>query len=437
MQQEEHDTQTWILRALRFRPKGMTITDVAKQIGATRNSASKHLEILQIAGKVEVRSIGNAKLYSLAQRVPMSAFLCFTRNLILILDSSLRIVQANDQCLKTLQRTKDELVGLTLEEAALPIVSTPEAIAVIEGLEREQVVTDLRYRSDGKDLFFQMQAIPTTFDDGEKGATLVLEDITEQKRYVRDMEFLARTAMELVDLPAEADIYQYIGEQIMELVPGAQVFVDSYDEVNRQFLMQAILDQTFREGLKQLVGQDVVGMTFRIDDIIGAPHYDTVSSVFMMHEHVFGPQARAGDWSFHDLCFRQIPEKVCDEILAQFNIGKTIGIELDLAGTSSSASSASSSRPTGARGPAGGRFVRPPGLHRPRPAADRRAAPPQRTPVPGRHRLIPRCCDHHREQRPLLLPQPGVHRSLRVYAHRYPHRTRVVPEGLPRRCIPP
>ncbi|MCC7565286.1 MAG: helix-turn-helix domain-containing protein, partial [Methanomicrobiaceae archaeon] len=60
--QEEHDTPTRILRALRFRPKGMTITEVAKETGMTRNSVSKHLEILLIAGRVDVRQIGNAKL---------------------------------------------------------------------------------------------------------------------------------------------------------------------------------------------------------------------------------------------------------------------------------------------------------------------------------------------------------------------------------------
>ncbi|MDD4566559.1 MAG: helix-turn-helix domain-containing protein, partial [Methanoculleus chikugoensis] len=109
--QEEHDLPNRILRALRFRPKGMTITDVAKQLGVTRNSVSKHLEILQIAGKVDVRSIGNAKLYSLAQRVPISAFLCFTKNLIIILDNEQRIVQVNDQCQKALKRSKDELIG--------------------------------------------------------------------------------------------------------------------------------------------------------------------------------------------------------------------------------------------------------------------------------------------------------------------------------------
>jgi PAS domain S-box-containing protein len=178
--QEEHDLPNRILRALRFRPKGMTITEVAKQLGVTRNSVSKHLEILQIAGKVDVRQIGNAKLFSLAQRVPISAFLCFTKNLILILDNEQRIVQVNDQCLKHLRQSKDDLIGRTIREVALPVVSTPEALAVIEGLEREQVVADIRYQRDNDEFFYQMQAIPTTFEDGEKGCTIVLEDITER-----------------------------------------------------------------------------------------------------------------------------------------------------------------------------------------------------------------------------------------------------------------
>jgi PAS domain S-box-containing protein len=180
--QEEQDTPTRILRALRFRPKGMTITEIARHIGATRNSVSKHLEIQLVSGRVEVQTIGNAKLYTLAHRVPLSAFLCFTKNIILVLDSNHRIVQVNDRCLQQFRRTKDELLGLNIREAALPVVSTPETLAIIEGLEREQVTADARYRQNGEEFFYYMQVIPTTFEDGEKGCTIVLEEITGRKR---------------------------------------------------------------------------------------------------------------------------------------------------------------------------------------------------------------------------------------------------------------
>ncbi|NMA88222.1 MAG: helix-turn-helix domain-containing protein, partial [Methanoculleus bourgensis] len=99
-----------ILRTLRFRPKGMTITEIARALGMNRNSVSKHLEVMQVAGQVEARLVGNAKVYSVAQRVPLSAFLCFTQNPILVLDANLTIIQANDQFLRHFGRTKEELV---------------------------------------------------------------------------------------------------------------------------------------------------------------------------------------------------------------------------------------------------------------------------------------------------------------------------------------
>jgi len=114
-----------ILRTLRFRPKGMTITEIARALGMNRNSVSKHLEVMQVAGQVEARLVGNAKVYSVAQRVPLSAFLCFTQNPILVLDADLTIIQANDQLLRHFGRTKEELVGQNIRDAAIPAVSTP------------------------------------------------------------------------------------------------------------------------------------------------------------------------------------------------------------------------------------------------------------------------------------------------------------------------
>ena len=324
--QEEHDLQNRILRALRFRPKGMTITEVARQLGVTRNSVSKHLEILQIAGKVEVRTIGNAKLFSLAQRVPISAFLCFTKNLIIILDNDQRIVQVNDQCLKHLRQSKEDLIGRTIREAALPVVSTPEALAVIDELEREQVVADIRYAREDGEFFYQMQVIPTTFEDGEKGCTLVLEDITERKRYVRNMGFLARTAMELVDMPPETNIYEYIVERIHELVPGSGVTAESYDEGSHQFIMQAVMGRNLREGVNMLIGRDIVGTTFPVLEHFAAPRYETVQTMFGLREYVFRPREKAGGYSFYDICIGQLPEELCEKILDQFDIGKFFSI---------------------------------------------------------------------------------------------------------------
>ncbi|MDV2481105.1 PAS domain-containing protein [Methanoculleus sp. Wushi-C6] len=325
--QPDQDLPGRILRTLKFRPKGMTITEIARALGANRNSVSRHLEVMQAEGQVEARLVGNAKVYSVAQRIPLSAFLCFTKNLILVLDADLTIVQANDQCLRRFRRTKDEIVGCNIRDAALPVVSSPEALAVVEGLEREQVIAEIQHRrDDGSESFYQMQAIPTTFEGGEKGCTVVLEDITERKQYIRNTMFLARTATDLVDLPPVGDIYQYIVDRLMELAPGTYIFIISYDEPDRQFVVQAVGGEGFREGVTALLGRDPLGLILPVTRLLEAPYNETPLLLRGLREFVFRPEPSS--WSFYDLCFGVVPQEVCEAILSRFNIVKTCIIGL-------------------------------------------------------------------------------------------------------------
>ncbi|MDK2889919.1 MAG: hypothetical protein PWR21_551 [Methanoculleus sp.] len=319
--QPERDIPGRVLRILRFRPKGMTITEIAKALGANRNSVSKHLEVLQAEGHVEARLVGNAKVYSVAHRVPLSAFLCFTKNLILVLDADLTIVQANDQCLRRFGRAKEGVLDRNLREAGLPVVSSPEALAVVEGLEREQVIAEIPHRrDDGSESFYQMQAIPTTFEDGGKGCTIVLEDITERKQYIRNTMFLARTAIDLVDLQPVEDIYRYIIDGLTELAPGAFAYFFSYDEADRQFVFRAVAGEGFREGVTELLGRDPVGLALPIARIFDAPYHRTPLSMRGFQEFILRPQPSS--LSLYDLCFKGIPEEVCEAILERFDIEK-------------------------------------------------------------------------------------------------------------------
>jgi PAS domain S-box-containing protein len=209
------ETASRILRTLRLRPRGMTITEIARKIHINRNSVSKHLEVLRAAGQVDAVVIGNAKVYSIAQRVPLSSFLCFTRNMILVLDSAFRVVQVNERFLDLAGVTKGDVIGLHIEDAPLPIVSDEEVLATIRGVGREQVHTEVSCRrGDGGESFFSMEVVPTVFDDGERGCTVVLEDITGRKRYERELhesEAKFRT------------IVQDLAEPLCRFLPGGKV----------------------------------------------------------------------------------------------------------------------------------------------------------------------------------------------------------------------
>jgi DNA-binding IclR family transcriptional regulator len=44
-----------VLAVLKENPRGLTVTGVSKAVGMNRNSAAKYLEMLVIAGRVDVR----------------------------------------------------------------------------------------------------------------------------------------------------------------------------------------------------------------------------------------------------------------------------------------------------------------------------------------------------------------------------------------------
>jgi len=180
---EVQDIYNAILKSLKINPRGLTITDISKKIKKDRNLTAKYLDVLKAEGRVETRQVGSAKVYWLSQRVPLSAFLCFTKNMILILDNMMNIVQVNDQYLKLTGQSKENLIGRNILQDLLPVVSTPEALAIITSVEKEQIIQDVRFSKGNDEFFYKMEVIPTLFEEGEKGLTIVMEDITEKKRH--------------------------------------------------------------------------------------------------------------------------------------------------------------------------------------------------------------------------------------------------------------
>ena len=68
---------TRIKQVLKWRPRGMTISDLSSHLKLNRNMVAKYLEILLISGQVEMEEIGPAKVYFLTQGCPSQLCLNF------------------------------------------------------------------------------------------------------------------------------------------------------------------------------------------------------------------------------------------------------------------------------------------------------------------------------------------------------------------------
>ena len=117
----KQQTAELIREVLKKNPQGLSITEIVRQVRVNRNTAGRYLEKLLVSGQVEMRHLGMAKIYALSNRVPVSAVLSISSELILQLDNSTRIVFINDVFARFLSVPASELAGKNIEYT--PLVS--------------------------------------------------------------------------------------------------------------------------------------------------------------------------------------------------------------------------------------------------------------------------------------------------------------------------
>jgi PAS domain S-box-containing protein len=191
MMQDYQQELVAIKDLLKKNPEGMSVTDISKALKKNKNTIGRYLDILLISGQVDMRTFGMAKVYTISQRVPLSAMLSYSKELIMVLDNESRIIDINENFLKFLQLSREDTLGKNISFLHSPKVDVHELLDTIttDGGDRETTVT-FHVRDTG-DRFFHQKCIPTVFDDGRKGITLILEDITEHilaEKEIRDSE---------------------------------------------------------------------------------------------------------------------------------------------------------------------------------------------------------------------------------------------------------
>ena len=175
---------TRIKRLLKSRPKGLTISDISAALKVNRNSVAKYLEILLITGQVEVKVFGNAKVYYISSRVPISSMLRFASELILVLDHEGRITDVNDNFLNFFGWKREDLVGSGIKSLDFePFCGlSPQSLIQRAQLQGE-VSSEVRFCYHDEEKYFKFKIIPTVFEDGGDGTTIIIEDITLPKQF--------------------------------------------------------------------------------------------------------------------------------------------------------------------------------------------------------------------------------------------------------------
>jgi PAS domain S-box-containing protein len=187
MMQDYQQELVAIKDLLKKNPEGMSVTDISKALKKNKNTIGRYLDILLISGQVDMRTYGMAKVYTISQRVPLSAMLSYSKELIMVLDDAQRIIDINDNFLQLLHLPRKETIGKNISFLQSPEVDVHELLESIaaNGGEKETTVT-FPIKDKGERIFHQ-KCISTVFDDGRKGITVILEDVTEHVLAVREI----------------------------------------------------------------------------------------------------------------------------------------------------------------------------------------------------------------------------------------------------------
>ena len=246
---------------LKENPQGLSITDIVKEVNINRNTAGRYLENLLISGQVEMRRLGMAKIYMISHRVPLSAVLSISSELIMQLDSSLRIIFANEPFLNLVETDSKTLLGKNIEYTPVALVFDEAFTGFLEnikeGINGKEWAGDIELTI--KDLIFFCRIAPTVFDDGRKGVSVLLEDITREKRAELTLLESEDRYRKLVEISPDAVFLHREGKIIYANPAAFKLVGTSHSD---EIIGKSILDfihPDFREAVRNNIEKDLRG----------------------------------------------------------------------------------------------------------------------------------------------------------------------------------
>jgi PAS domain S-box-containing protein len=197
---EYQDKLIQIRTLLEKNPRGMTVKAISEAIKVNRNSTAKYLDVMLISGEIEQRTIGKAKLYYRSHRIPSSALLDFSSDYVLIINKELVTIQVNKNFLDLFNLDREDIVDKKLSDTpdfrykGNNLLSSIKDYLISEKPVEEILVVEIL------DHVFRVKFIPTVFHDGGSGTSIIMEDITEERKaqlYLLESEERWRSLVEL------------------------------------------------------------------------------------------------------------------------------------------------------------------------------------------------------------------------------------------------
>jgi PAS domain S-box-containing protein len=231
-----------------------------------------------------------------------------SRDAIFITDDQLRFITVNRAAVELTGYAREELLHMGVLDLCMEQdLATPRRVHdhVLAGEEvvRETVIT----RNGGRTVDMEL-SLRRVEIGGRTYVHATARDIADRKCADHFMRVLAKAAMELLELPAEADLMQFIGEKVLALIGGGIVSVNSIDGDTLTVRRIAGAKPGMMKLAQRLLGRPVIDMP--LEGVRDNVRNDLMTTRLVKVEG-----------GLYELFFRAVPRSVC------WTLEKAIGIK--------------------------------------------------------------------------------------------------------------
>jgi len=195
-----------ILGLLKDNPRGLNIREIAELIGMSRISIAKYLDVLAAEGKIEVRTMGKAKIFYVIQVSTPPSLLNRIPSMILVLGADARIIQANDHFLTYYSLTQEMVFGQPLSAVPAGILREPVFLRALDDVIRTGApVTGLNVTVPPDNGTFTITVKPTPPANDRSGIIVIINEIPGERPATdgaRSREEMFQPFMEQIGVPA-------------------------------------------------------------------------------------------------------------------------------------------------------------------------------------------------------------------------------------------
>ena len=180
------DEKNKILIALKDETKSISITSIAKKTGINRHTVARHLDLLEILGKVRKIELGRAKKYMLVSSLPIFELVDISSDLILIFNSHLIVQYVNSSAVRYFKTSLNAITGMKLENLHFSLLSGSEFIRALSAFsfEKPEYITV----RDDNGLWFEITILGFSLVQASNQIVIICTDISERKRSEEELK---------------------------------------------------------------------------------------------------------------------------------------------------------------------------------------------------------------------------------------------------------